>query len=185
MPPPIAIIAPLVIFLALAVVFAVLIRRASRLLRLTREADLFRIGLTDLAARVDRSLAGIVELVDAVRRHQRDASSIADNLTAAIDAMARYGDEAAALGVPALGPDRRADLVGELDRAGRALEMIAHGCELMATASRPVGELEAQTSIKRGYLNLIHAREAVSRLSSEAIALATPVPQPLFRRGVR
>ena len=91
---PVAIVAPLVIFVALAVVFGTLIRRASRLLRATREADLFRLGLTDLAARVDRSLAGVVELVDAVRRHQRDASTIADNLTAAIDAMARYGEEA-------------------------------------------------------------------------------------------
>lgn len=182
---PIAIIAPLAIFLVLAVVFGVLIRRASQLLRVTREADLFRVGLHDLAGRVDKSLAGIVELVDAVRRHQRDASTIADNLTAAIDAMARYGDEAAALHVAAAGPDRRPDLVRELDRAGRALEMITHGCELMATATRANGELEAQTSIKRGYLNLIHAREAIGRLATEAIALATPVPRPLFRRGVR
>ena len=182
---PVAIVAPLLIFLALAGVFGVLIRRASRLLRLTREADVFRLGLTDLAARVDRSLGGVVELVDAVRRHQRDASTIQDNLTAAIDAMARYGEEAAALRVPIAGPDRRHELIHELDRAGRALEMIAHGCELMATASRPNAELEAQTSVKRGYLNLIHAREAVGRLSSEAIALATPTPRPLFRRGVR
>ncbi|HEX7472998.1 MAG TPA: hypothetical protein VF323_07930 [Candidatus Limnocylindrales bacterium] len=182
---PVAIVAPLLIFLALAGVFGVLIRRASRLLRITREADLFRVGLTDLAARVDRSLAGVVELVDAVRRHQRDASTIQDNLAAAIDAMARYGEEAAALTVPLAGPDRRTELIHELDRAGRALEMISHGCELMATASRPNAELEAQTSVKRGYLNLIHAREAVGRLASEAIALATPAPRPLFKRGVR
>ena len=181
----ISIVAPLVIFLVLAVLFGILIRRASRLLRVTREADLFRVGLSDLVSRVDRSLGGVVELVDAVRRHQRDASTIADNLTAAIDAMARYGDEAAALGVAARGPDRRPDLVRELDRAGRALEMIAHGCELMETATRANGELEAQTSIKRGYLNLIHAREAIVRLATEAIALATPVPRPLFRRGLR
>lgn len=182
---PLPIIAPLVIFVVLAVLFGILIRRASQLLRATRDADLFRIGLTDLAGRVDRSLGGVVEVVDAVRRHQRDASTIADNLTAAIDAMARYGDEAATLGLAAHGPDRRPDLIRELDRAGRALEMIAHGCELMVTATRANGELEAQTSIKRGYLNLIHAREAIGRLANEAIALATPVPRPLFKRGVR
>jgi hypothetical protein len=179
------VIAPLVLFVVLAGMFAVLIRRASRLLRITREADQFRLGLSDLAGRVDRSLAGIIELVDTVRRHQRDASTIDGNLTAAIDAMALYGDEAGALGLPATGPDRRADLVHELDRAGRALEMIAHGCTLMANASRPNAELEAQTSIKRGYLNLIHAREAIGRLATEAIALATTVPRPLFKRGVR
>ena len=182
---PVAVVAPLLIFVLLAGVFGVLIRRATRLLRLTREADQFRMGLGDLAARVDRSLGGVIEVVDAVRRHQRDASTIGDNLTAGMDAMARYGEEAAALGVPATGPDRRDDLVGELDRAGRALAMVAHGCELMAMASRPNAELEAQTSIKRGYLNLIHAREAIGRLASETIALATPTPQPLFKRGVR
>ncbi len=178
-------IAPLVLFVVLAGMFAVLIRRASRLLRITREADQFRVGLTDLAGRVDKSLAGVIELVDAVRRHQRDASTIDTNLTAAIEAMALYGDEAAALAIPANGPDRRPDLVHELDRAGRALEMIAHGYELMANASRPNAELEAQTSIKRGYLNLIHAREAIGRLATEAIALATPVPRPLFKREIR
>jgi hypothetical protein len=99
--------------------------------------------------------------------------------------MALYGDEAAALSVPFVGRDRRPDLVHELDRAGRALEMIGHGCTLMAAASRPNAELEAQTSIKRGYLNLIHAREAIGRLATEAIALATPVPKPLFKRSVR
>lgn len=182
---PLAVIAPLVIFVALAGVFGLLIRRASRLLRLTREADQFRIGLSDLAGRVDRSLAGVIELVDAVRRHQRDAATIEDNLTAAIEAMALYGDEAAALSVPFVGRDRRPDLVHELDRAGRALEMIAHGCTLMTMASRPNAELEAQTSIKRGYLNLIHAREAIDRLATETIALATPVPKPLFKRSVR
>ena len=181
----VVVLAPLVLFVVLAGMFAVLIRRASRLLRITREADQFRLGLNDLAGRVDKSLAGVIELVDAVRRHQRDAATIDTNLTAAIEAMALYGDEAAALGVPATGRDRRPDLVHELDRAGRALEMIAHGCELMASASRPNAELEAQTSIKRGYLNLIHAREAIGRLATEAIALATPVPRPLFKRGVR
>lgn len=182
---PLPVIVPLAIFVALAGVFAILIRRASRLLRITREADLFRVGLGDLAGRVDQSLAEVVELVDAVRRHQRDAATIQDNLTAAIEATGLYGDEAAKLSVPYGSRDRRPDLVHEIDRAGRALEMIAHGCTLMAAASRPNAELEAQTSIKRGYLNLIHAREAVGRLASEAIALATPAPTPLFKRGVR
>jgi hypothetical protein len=34
---------------------------------------------------------------------------------------------------------------------------------MMLMASRGPRELEAQTSIKRGYLNLIHAREAFAR----------------------
>ena len=35
-------------------------------------------------------------------------------------------------------------------------------------ARRGPRELEAQTSIKRGYLNLIHAREAIARYALEA-----------------
>ena len=79
--------------------------------------------------------------------------------------MERYADEAAG---PARrgdrGRDPRPDLVAELERAGRALEMVDHGCDdpghRVAARAR---ELEAQTSIKRGYLNLLHAREAIGR----------------------
>jgi hypothetical protein len=35
------------------------------------------------------------------------------------------------------------------------------------------GPLEAQTSIKRGYLNLLHAREAIAREASRVDGLQT------------
>src|SRR5919112_2015655 len=56
----------------------------------------------------------------------------------------------------------------ELERAQRALEMVEHGTTMLAAARRGPRELEAQTSIKRGYLNLIHAREAFARHALEA-----------------
>ena len=59
--------------------------------------------------------------------------------------------------------DVRAALLFELERAGRALEMVAHGCELLATMRSGYRELEAQTAVKRGYLNALHAREAIAR----------------------
>ncbi len=34
---------------------------------------------------------------------------------------------------------------------------------MLTSARRGARDLEAQTSIKRGYLNLIHAREAIAR----------------------
>ena len=40
--------------------------------------------------------------------------------------------------------------------------MVEHGAEILAQVRRRGRELEAQTSIKRGYLNLLHAREAIA-----------------------
>ena len=41
--------------------------------------------------------------------------------------------------------------------------MVEHGATILAPVRRGGRELEAQTSIKRGYLNLLHAREAIAR----------------------
>jgi hypothetical protein len=41
--------------------------------------------------------------------------------------------------------------------------MVEHGAGILASARQGTRDLEAQTSIKRGYLNLIHAREAIAR----------------------
>jgi hypothetical protein len=40
--------------------------------------------------------------------------------------------------------------------------MIEHGRSIQASARAGGREIEAQTSIKRGYLNVLHAREAIS-----------------------
>ena len=69
--------------------------------------------------------------------------------------------------------DIRDDLVAELERAGRALATVEHGATIMSTIRGGARELEAQTSIKRGYLNLLHAREAIAREASRADGLST------------
>jgi hypothetical protein len=63
--------------------------------------------------------------------------------------------------------DVRAAMLYELERAGRALEMVAHGCALLATTRSGYRELEAQTAVKRGYLNALHAREAIARHAAD------------------
>ncbi|HXG40826.1 MAG TPA: hypothetical protein VNJ28_07780, partial [Candidatus Limnocylindrales bacterium] len=77
-----------------------------------------------------------------------------------------------------------AAIVAELERAGRALEMVEHGRSILASARRGGRELEAQTSIKRGYLNLLHAREAIRRHAAEARRLELEGPDREFRRRV-
>jgi hypothetical protein len=52
--------------------------------------------------------------------------------------------------------------------------MVDHGAKILAQARRRGRELEAQTSIKRGYLNLVHAREAIVRHAAAAEDLELP-----------
>ncbi len=165
---------PLVAFVVLAAVFLVLFRRASRALAETRDMERFRKAVDDLAARIDESLGGVIERIDAVRRHQVAADLIEPNLVAAREAVARYTEEAGALHGPVPADEVRANLLAELDRAGRALAMASHGCTIMATAGGPHRELEAQTAIKRGYLNALHAREAIARHAAELAAGRPP-----------
>ena len=168
------ILLPLVAFLVLAVGFAVVLRRASRIVARTREIEHFRSSVRDLAARIDQSLEGATGRIDAVRRQQLAADTIVATIEAATDAIARYTDEARALHGPPAAQAIRDDLVADLERADRALAMVNHGASIMAQAVRRGREIEAQTSVKRGYLNLVHAREAIIRHAALAADLEVP-----------
>jgi hypothetical protein len=163
MPSWLSLVLPIAGFIVLVVVFVLVLRRTGRIVGLTRESDRFRRSVEDLSGRIDTSLGGVIERIDAVRRHQVPPESIGDNLSAARDAVERYEAEAAKLHGPVPADDVRAALLYELERAGRALEMVAHGCDLLATTRSGYRELEAQTAVKRGYLNALHAREAIAR----------------------
>jgi hypothetical protein len=159
----IAVLLPIAAFIALAAGLAVVLRGTGKIVARTREVEHFRGSVKDLAARVDASLGGAAGQIDAVRRRQVDPDLIGDTLVASIDAVRRYTDEARGLRGPSQSKRIREDLVAELERAGRALEMVEHGATILVGVRRGPRELEAQTSIKRGYLNLIHAREAFAR----------------------
>ena len=175
-----AILLPLAAFLILAMGFAIVLRRAGRIVARTREVENFRSSVRELATRIDQSLEGAAGRIDAVRRQQSPAGTIAATIEAATDAVARYTDEARALHGPPAAESIRDDLVAELERADRALAMVDHGATIMAQTIRRGRELEAQTSIKRGYLNLVHAREAIHACAARAEALdATLAPAPL------
>ncbi len=182
-----AILLPLVAFLVLAVGFAVVLRRAGRIVARTREVENFRWSVRELAARIDHSLEGAAGRIDAVRRQQLAADTISATIQAGTDAIARYTDEARALHGPPAAQAIRDDLVAELERADRALKMVDHGATILAAVNRRGRELEAQTSIKRGYLNLVHAREAIIRHAARAqdleahLAPAPPEPAATLR----
>ena len=170
-------------FVALALAIAIVVRRAGRVIGETRDIEVFRRAVKDLAGRAEASLGGLSTRIDGVRRQTIPPQDVADNLTAAADAVTRYLAEARAFHGPPGTSEIRDALAQELERAGRAIQMIEHGCSILAAARRGNRELEAQTAVKRGYLNLLHAREGIAR---QAIRTGQIPRQeaPLFERRV-
>ena len=124
---------PLLVFLALLIAFALLLRRAWGLVVDSRQLGTFRRSVTDLAARIDETLEAIT---------------------------------------------------AQIDRAERALQMVEHGCAILAKGGAAYRQVEAETAIKRGYLNVVHAREAIARHAAD-IEAARPSEELrwLSRRG--
>ena len=162
---------PLLAFFILLTLFVLVLRRAGRFVATTRDAERFRRQVGELAGRVETSLGEICGRIDAVRRGQLGADAVADDLSASLDAVARYTIEARGLHPPVDGTAIRGEIVAELERAARALEMIEHGRAIQASARSGGREIEAQTAIKRGYLNVLHAREAIARQEKLVAAL--------------
>ena len=170
---------PLAAFAALAFGVLVVLRRAGRIVARTRDIEHFRSAIRDLSTRIDQSLEGAVGRIDAVRRGQLAADEVPPTIEAATDAVTRYAEEARAIKAPPAGEPIRDAIIEELERAERALGMVEHGAKILAQARRRGRELEAQTSVKRGYLNLVHAREAIVRHAATAEDLdLSPVEEP-------
>lgn len=168
----------LVVFLLVAIAVALGARRTGSLLSRTREAEGFRGDILDLARRAEISLGDVSVLIDRVRRREAEPDTISPNLAAARDAVERYAGEARALTAPAIAVPHRDAIVHELERAGRALDLVAHGCILYETGRRLERGTEADTAVKRGYLNLIHARESIAdqaKVAVERAEAASPV----------
>jgi hypothetical protein len=158
---PWTIVLPLLLLAALVILLLLFLQRAGRALAQVRQMEGYQREAADLAARMDDSLRGLIERVDAVRRHEVDPGEVLDEVEAAIGQMETFLQEARAIKAP---PELAAGqelIAADLNRGLRALEMIRHGTLMTTTHLGRAGELEAQTSVKRGYLNLLHARDAV------------------------
>ena len=162
----------LIAFLLVAIGVTLGARRTGSILSRTREAEGFRGEVRDLARRAEASLGEVAVLVDAVRRRDADPASITESLSVARDAADRYAEEARALAAPTVALANRDGLVYELERAWRALELVEHGCSLLGSGRWSERGPEADTAVKRGYLNLIHAREAIAEQALAAIERA-------------
>ena len=157
----------LVALLALSVV---VIRRMSGLIARTRDLERFQ----RVVESIDRRLAGVtdplVDRLDGIRRHGGDPSGLAVDIGPARAVLEALAAEARSLQTPVGLTAYAAVMVHETERAVRAADMVAHGLDTMATARRDF-DTEAQTSLKRGALNLRHAREAIGRAAAAVAAL--------------
>jgi len=158
-------VASLALFVLLAVAFAYVLRRAARVVAVAREDEAFRRDGAALADRAVAALSAGAEHIDRVRRRNDAPSTLDDVIPQLLENLGALRTEADALVPPAPLAALCERMAEEIDRAARAVEMVRHGCiSLGAVAGRP-RELEGETSIKRGYLNLLHSREALVSLA--------------------
>jgi hypothetical protein len=173
---------PLLAFVFLLTLFLLVLRRAGRFIASTRDVERFRRQTGDLAARVETSLGEVCGRIDAVRRGQLGADQIGDDVAASLDAVGRYADEARGFHPPRDGVAIRDEFVAALERSARALEMIEHGRAIQVSARSGGREIEAQTAIKRGYLNVLHARESIGLQAKLARELSPTDEASRFQR---
>jgi hypothetical protein len=133
----------------------------------------------ETARRAEMQLADLLVVVDEMRRRRIAPAETAPALSACWTELGRHVAEATALAKGGQWASSATALVGDLERAQRAIELVAHGGQLL---SDPRGSDygEGETSVKRGYVNLVHAREAIHE-RRETIVLAAQAR----RAGVR
>jgi hypothetical protein len=158
-------IASLALFVVLVVAFAYVLRRTAQVVSVTREDDGFR---RDAAALADRTASAIGESakpIDRVRRRQDPPASLNEVLPGLLETLAGLRVEAGVLRPPASLAPLGERLAQEIERATRAVETVEHGCAMLSNLAARPREAEGETSVKRGYLNLLHAQEALLSLA--------------------
>ncbi len=159
-----------VLLVILALTFVRTARRMTRLAGLTRELVAYQTALDAIALRSAAAVDPVIEHLDEVRRHSGDPVRVAEVVPAAADQVHLAIVDARALRSPATLVDRTAAVVAELERSERALDLIDHGLSGLVGIRGP-RELEIQTTLKRGALNLRHARDAIAGVAAEVAAL--------------
>ena len=166
--------AELVLWVGLLVVlfllFLLTLRRLSVLIARTRDLERVQRSVDSIDRRFAIAIGPIVNRLDEIRRRSGDPLLLARELDPARTMLEDLAAETRKLRVPAVLAGQAAVMVHEMDRALRATELVGHGLDALL-AARGNRELEAQTSLKRGALNLPHARDAFGRAAAEVAAV--------------
>ena len=179
MPDP-AIVIPLLLAALVALAIVLFVRRASGALRETRQVERFQAESAALGMRLDVLLAATISRVDAVRRHELPPADAVPDLESAIAQLDAALGDAEALDPPDGFASSRHGVIAEIRHAQRALDMVLHGCDVISGPRARSRYPESQISVKRGYLNLLHAREALARHAAD-LAAARDAAQSAWR----
>lgn len=178
---PTDVLLPLVVFCALGVPILLLLWRVfvvgGELRRYAQEGR----AAVELARRADASLAELSAVIDALRRRRIDPDTSGESLRASAEALRRYAQEAVVIDRRA-GQPESAGMHAEIVRAQRAVELIEYG-RVQMQDHLPDRISEGETSVKRGYLNLLHARESIRARAEEIAATANEPPRTDPRWG--
>jgi hypothetical protein len=181
-----SVLLPLIVFFALAVPVCLLLWRVFVVGgELRRNAGHGRAAL-DIARRVDASLAELAVEIDQLRRRKSPPEAGGERLQNSAEALRGYAREAEQVDKHVLRTDGAPTLVSEIGRAQRAVDLIEYGRTLMLDP-KDERHAEGETSVKRGYLSLLHAREAVNTRAREIADAASRPPvaaqKPRRRNG--
>jgi hypothetical protein len=167
-------VAALLGFIALAGLVVYVILRSRTAGRESRESRAFTDGVAQVADRALASLGGALAVLDDVRRHRMDAAVALPAIDAALAAIDGLVVDVQALPPSPQAQAVRADLEADLRRAERALDRARHGCRILADGRGRGRDLEGQASVKRGYLELQHARDAFAHHAADVARAAPP-----------
>ncbi len=154
----------------LLLLFLVTTRRMSVLIARTRDLERVQRSVESIDLRLAGVIDPLVARLDEIRRRGGDPQALARDLGPAQATLGDLADEARALRLPAILADQASVMIHETERAARAAELVEHGLGAIL-AARGNRELEGQTSLKRGALNLRHAREAFGRAAADVAAM--------------
>jgi hypothetical protein len=169
----------LVVLVVLVALFLLTVRRLSVLMGRTRSLERYQKQARQLAERLAATANPFITQLDEIRRRSGDPRSLAEAMPGAQDALQAIAVEGRAAKVPRGLAREGSAFIAELERAVRAAELVGHGLDALV-ADRGGRDLEAQTSLKRGALNLRHATEAATRLAGEIAAVR---PADLLNRS--
>jgi hypothetical protein len=163
-------IALLAVLFGLLALFLGTTRRMSVLIARTRDLEQVQRSVESIDLRLAAVTDPLVARLDELRRRTGDPQALARELEPAQATLQDLAAETRALRLPEVLAGQAAVMVHETERAVRAAALVEHGLQAML-AARGNRELEAQTSLKRGALNLRHAREAFGRAAADVAAL--------------
>jgi len=161
---PFSVVVPVAIFLAMGVVVLLALWRIVVVGGEARRSSQSLWLASDVAHRAEGCIGDLAATVDALRHRRVQPGEAAAPIEYASATLAGFVAEARGVTGHAAGPLVEG-LIEELERACRSLELIEYGRGLME--SEPGVSGEGETSIKRGYLNLIHARDAIRQRGAE------------------